>query len=153
MGLSERLLPACLRERERRFVRPAKARPLDGRLFPRSRQAEREQDDRRSVGALHGQDILYNRRMTTKTDAVMDFLDADIAQLKAEGRFVKLRVLTAQHERRGKLQDRVFLVEQLKGDVAKKKANYAALVDERLAWLGSPETVNCAMLVSPERLV
>ncbi len=32
--------------------------------------------------------------MTTKTDGLMDFLDAEIAQLKAEGRFVKLRVLT-----------------------------------------------------------
>ena len=38
--------------------------------------------------------ILYNRGMTTKTDGLMDFLDAEIAQLKAEGRFVKLRVLT-----------------------------------------------------------
>ena len=30
--------------------------------------------------------------MTTKTDSLMDFLDAEIAQLKSEGRFVKLRV-------------------------------------------------------------
>jgi len=32
--------------------------------------------------------------MTTKTDATMDFLDDEIAQLKSEGRFVKLRVVT-----------------------------------------------------------
>jgi len=32
--------------------------------------------------------------MTTKTDRLMDFLDVEIAQLKSEGRFVKLRVLT-----------------------------------------------------------
>src|SRR5438128_2165554 len=38
--------------------------------------------------------ILYNRRMTTKTDAVMDFLDAELETLKAEGRLVKLRVVT-----------------------------------------------------------
>ncbi|MDP3544113.1 MAG: glycine C-acetyltransferase [Elusimicrobiota bacterium] len=32
--------------------------------------------------------------MTTQTDSLMDFLDAENAQLKAEGRFVRLRVLT-----------------------------------------------------------
>lgn len=32
--------------------------------------------------------------MTTKTDATMDFLDEEIAQLKSEGRFVRLRVVT-----------------------------------------------------------
>lgn len=32
--------------------------------------------------------------MTTKTDSLMDFLDVENAQLKAEGRFVRLRVLT-----------------------------------------------------------
>jgi len=32
--------------------------------------------------------------MTTKTDSLMDFLDAENAQLKTEGRFVRLRVLT-----------------------------------------------------------
>lgn len=32
--------------------------------------------------------------MTTKTDSLMDFLDVENAQLKTEGRFVRLRVLT-----------------------------------------------------------
>ncbi|UPT75090.1 MAG: glycine C-acetyltransferase [Elusimicrobiota bacterium] len=34
--------------------------------------------------------------MTTKTDALMDFLDADLAQLESEGRRVKLRVVTGR---------------------------------------------------------
>ncbi len=34
--------------------------------------------------------------MTTKTDGLMDFLDAEIAALKAEGRFTTLRVLTGR---------------------------------------------------------
>lgn len=34
--------------------------------------------------------------MTTNTDGLMDFLDAEIAQLKSEGRFVKLRVVTGR---------------------------------------------------------
>jgi|CXWL01.1.fsa_nt_gi glycine C-acetyltransferase len=34
--------------------------------------------------------------MTTKTDGLMDFLDVELEQLKAEGRFVRLRVLTGQ---------------------------------------------------------
>jgi len=38
--------------------------------------------------------ILYNRLMTAKTAALMDFLDEENAQLAKEGRLVKLRVVT-----------------------------------------------------------